>query len=196
MTFHVFKDEALTEQISEGDHSNPDDDVFDGAAGDSKDRQLFIANEQATLAVGLDETSSTILLSAPRFSDGDILILDTEQMQVVSGGGTATLTVIRGFGTTSAAAHVMGTTIYAAYDYGELTITPSDISGPSEASWIRVASSQIELDTATPGGFLNLGSKPHHTTLSFWRRITVPPNTPVQKKTDLALQYQASKHPI
>jgi len=33
-------------------------------------------------------------------------------------------------------------------------------------------------------------------TLSFWRRCTVPPGTPVQNKTDLKLRLTGTENPI
>ena len=68
MPIHLYEDAGLTEQISEGDFSNPDDDTYNGTDGDSKDKELFIANEWGTLAadVALGETS--IELSEARFA--------------------------------------------------------------------------------------------------------------------------------
>ena len=88
MSIHIYKDEALTQQVSEGDMTSPDTDTFDGSAGESRERRLFVANEQTTLSQALDAIQSTIFLAAPRFADGDVIIIGSEQMRVISGGGT------------------------------------------------------------------------------------------------------------
>ena len=49
---------------------------------------------------------------------------------------------------------------------------------------------------ATPGAALSLGDKAHDQTLTFWRRCTVPPDTPVQNKLDLKLRLTGTEAPI
>ncbi|MHB9038472.1 MAG: hypothetical protein ACYC64_17610, partial [Armatimonadota bacterium] len=95
MSLHLYIDAELTQQISEGDMTSPDSDTLDGSNGESKDRQLFVANEQTTLSAALDAVQSAIALAAPRFADGDVIIIDSEEMRVVSGGGTTAITVQR-----------------------------------------------------------------------------------------------------
>ena len=196
MTLHLYLDAALTNPISEGDHSNPDKDLFNGSDGEAKDRLLYLANEQTTLSSGLDEVTTVLPLASPVFANGDILAIGTEQLRIISDGGTTTPTVERGYGGTTPITHSSGDAVYAGYDYADLTITPLDMDGADETSWITLGIDLADLDTNTPGTPLNLSAKTHQTTHSFWRRITVPANTPVQNKTDLRLQISATQNPI
>ena len=182
---HLYKDAALTQKISEGDLSSPDDDIYNGTDGESKDRELFVANEQTTLAAALGIVATTVLLTEPRFANGDILVVDSEQMRVSAGGGTTTLTVVRGASGTIAVSHTAGTRLYTAASYNSLDVSVVDNSGTSEASWIRLSKTQSGLDTAVPGASLTLGSKAWNATVSFWRRVTVPAGSAIENKTDL-----------
>jgi len=188
MSIHIYKDAGLTEQVSEGDMTSPDMDTLDGSTGESKDRQLFIANEQTTLPQALDAVSSAIAIAAPRFSDGEVIIIDSEEMRVISGGGTTTLTVQRAIYGTQPASHAQGAKVYSACNYSGLTVEIVDTSGTDESSWCALALMQEELDEAVAGQALFLGDKSFNSTISFWRRITVPADTPVENKTDLKLR--------
>ena len=195
MAIHLYEDSALTQQVSEGDLSNPDDDTYNGTDGEAKDKELFLANEQTTLAAPLASGETSLQLSEPRFTDGEVII-DNEQMRVLSGGGSTTLGVERGYGGTTPAAHTAGTSVYSGYDYTGLVVEPVDTAGGDESGWYALALTQAELDTATPGSPLTLGDKPHDVTVSFWRRCTVPAGTPVQNKTDLKLRVTGTENPI
>jgi len=61
MAIHLFEDSALTQQISEGDLTNPDDDTYNGTDGESKDKELFLANEQSALASPLASGETSLL---------------------------------------------------------------------------------------------------------------------------------------
>lgn len=196
MAIHLFEDSALTQQISEGDLTNPDDDTYNGTDGESKDKELFLANEQSALASPLASGETSLQLAEPRFTDGEVIIVDAEQMRILSGGGTTTLGVERGYGGTTAAAHNAGAVVYSGYDYTGLVLEPVDTAGGDESGWYALAATQADLDTAVPGDPLNLGDKPHDTTISFWRRCTVPPGTAVQNKTDLKLRITGTENPI
>lgn len=196
MAIHLYLDEALTQQISEGDFSRPEAESYNGTDGDIKDRQLYVANEQTNLASAIDAAQTAIALAEPRFADGELIIIDGEQMLVESGGGTANLTVQRGVGNTASTAHDAGTTVYSGYDYTGLVLDPIDETGTDESVWYRLALTQAELDTATQGAPLNLGDKAFQQTLSFWRRCTVLPGTPVQNKLDIKLRLTGTENPI
>ena len=196
MAIHLFEDSALTQQISEGDLTNPDDDTYNGTDGESKDKELFLANEQSALASPLASGETSLQLAEPRFTDGEVIIVDAEQMRILSGGGTTTLGVERGYGGTTAAAHNAGAAVYSGYDYTGLVLEPVDTAGGDESGWYALAATQPDLDAAVPGDPLNLGDKPHDTTISFWRRCTVPPGTAVQNKTDLKLRITGTENPI
>ena len=196
MAIHLFKDSELTQQISEGTLANPDSDTYDGTDGESKDRELFLANEQTVLAANITSTQTNITLASARFADGDTIIIDTEQMIVTAGGGTTSLTVQRGQNGTAKATHTSGSAVYSALGYTTLKVKPVDSSGSDESNWCKVALTQVELDTATPGAEISLGDKAHNLTLSFWRRFTVPASTPVQNKTDLKLRITGVEAPV
>jgi len=196
MAIHLYEDITLTLQVSEGDLANPDDDIYNGTDGEAKDKELFVANEQTILAAALASGETSLQLSAPLFTDGEIIIIDDEQMRILSGGGTTVLAVERGYGGTTPAAHDAGAAVYSGYDYTGMVIEPVDVAGGDESDWYVLALTQAGLDTAVGGAPLNLGDKAHDVTLSFWRRCTVPPGTPVQNKTDLKLRLTGTENPI
>lgn len=196
MAIHLFKDAELTQQVSEGSMTSPDSDTYNGTDGESKDRELFLANDQTTLASAISAAATAIALSEPRFADGETIIIGGEQMLVVSGGGTASLIVERGYAGTAAGNHSSGTKVYSAYNYTGLLIQPIDNTGSSEASWVKLAVDQAGLDAAVAGESLILGDKAHNATLSFWRRVTVPAGTPVQNKTDIKLRVTGTESPV
>ncbi|MEN6358289.1 MAG: hypothetical protein ABFD83_14545 [Armatimonadota bacterium] len=188
MSIHLYIDAQLSQQISEGDLTNPDSDTFDGSNGDNKDRQLFVANEQTTLAEVLDAVQSAMVLAVPRFSDGEVIMIDSEEMRVVSGGGTTTLMVQRALYGTQPAAHAQDAIVYSACNYSSLLLEPVDTSGTDESSWCKLALTQAGLDAAVPGGGIFLSDKSFNETISFWRRISVPAGISAQKKTDIKLR--------
>ena len=197
MAIHLYEDIILTQRISEGDLTNPDDDTYNGTDGETKDKELFVANEQTILAAAMASGATSLQLSAPLFTDGEIIIVDDEQMRILSGGGTTVLAVERGYGGTTPAAHDAGAAVYSGYDYTGLVIEPVDIiAGGNESVWYALALTQAGLGTAVGGAPLNLGDKAHDMTISFWRRCTVPSGTPVQNKTDLKLRLTGTENPI
>jgi hypothetical protein len=196
MAVHLYEDNALTQQVSEGDLSNPDDDIYNGTDGESRDKELFLANEQTTLAAALASGETSLQLDQPRFANNEVIIIGTEQMHIQSGGGTTTLGVERGYGGTTPAAHAAGASVYSGYDYTGLVVEPVDTAGGDESAWYALAPTQAELDAATLGAPLNLGDKPHDVTISFWRRCSVPAGTAVQNKTDLKLRITGTENPI
>lgn len=196
MTLHIYLDAALTQPVSEGDGSRPDADSYNGTDGEARDRQLFVANEQGALAAPLDAAETQLELTAPRFQDGEIVVVGSEQLRIISGGGTSSLTVERGASGSTPSAHEAGAAVYSAYDYAGLSVQPIDTSGADESGWYRLALTQAGLDGAAPGASLNIGDKPHTQTISFWRRCTVPPATAVQNKLDLKLRLSGVEQPI
>lgn len=196
MAIHLFKDAGLTQQVSEGTLESPDSDVFNGTDGESKDRQLYLANEQTALASDIDGAVTTITLAVARFADGEVIIIDTEQMHITSGGGTTELIVERGYAGTSGDNHSSGTKVYSGYNYSDLAVLPVDEVGSSEAAWVKLAANQAGLESAVAGASLALGNKVHNSILAFWRRVTVPAGTPVQNKTDIKLRLTGTESPI
>lgn len=196
MAIHLYEDSELTMQVSEGDFSNPDDDSYNGTNGETKDKELFLANEQTILAAMLPSGAVTLELSDPCFANNELIVIDDEQMLIVSGGGTALLSVQRGYGGTTPAVHNAGAVVYSGYNYTGVIIEPVDVSGSDESDWYTLAATQAGLDAAVPGAALPIGNKTYEQTLSFWRRCVVPAGTPVQNKTDLKLRITGTESPI
>jgi hypothetical protein len=192
----MYKDAALTERLSGGGGANPDEDTYNGTYGQSHDRQLFLANEQVALAEEVDASATTLTLQAPAFSDDETIIVDAEQMKVLSGGGTTSITLTRGYAGTTAASHAAGAIVYSGYNYSEISVAVVDMAGIDESSWYSFAVTQAGLADALPGEPLQLADKTYTEVLSFWRRCTVPPDTPVQNKTDLRMRVSGVEHPI
>lgn len=193
MSVHLYLNPELTERISEGDMTNPDADTFDGGLGESKDRQIFIANEQATLASAVTEDATELSISAPMSHDGDYIIIESEIVKVISGGGTTALTVERGVCATTRSAHPESTMLYSAVRCTDLVVSPIDDSGTDETTWCALAMTQEGLDLTVPGEQLIIGDKEYNQTISFWRRITVPPGTPLQNNTDLKFRVTGTE---
>ncbi|MCE5322362.1 hypothetical protein LLG46_03485 [bacterium] len=196
MSIHLYRNTDLTDQISEGTMANPDSDIYNGSDGESKDRELFIANEQTALATAMNSSQIDVQLSYPRFINDEAIIIGSEQMRILSGGGTTNLTVERGYGGTTPTSHSSGTKVYSGYDYTGLVVQVLDTTDSDESSWCRLAATQTDLDSATPGAQLILGDKAHAAKLSFWRRIAVPAGTPVQNKIDIKLKILGTEYPI
>ena len=192
---YLYTDAALTDRLS-ADGSNPDADTYNGTYGQARDRQLFLANEQVELAAALDESATTVTLLATSFADDEVVLIDAEQMKVLSGGGTTSLTVERGYAGSVAASHAAGATVYSGYNYTGITVSAVDAAGSDESGWYTFALTQVGLADAVPGVALQLADKAYSEMLSFWRRCTVPPGTPVQTKTDLRMRVIGVENPI
>lgn len=189
---HIYKDTELTQQISEGDMANPDLDTFNGPAGETKDRMLFLANEQTLLERQIDSNETKLPLRDARFQDGDYLIINSELMRVTAGGGTREVQVQRGLAVPSTP-HLQGTVVYTACNYQDLVLQPIDVSGTDETAWCILAKTREELETSIPGSSLSFDSKVYNETLKFWRRITVPQGTPMQNKVDLKIRITGTE---
>ena len=63
MAIHLYLDEGLTQQISEGDFSRPEAESYNGTDGDIKDRQIYVANEQTSLPSVIDAAQTAIALA-------------------------------------------------------------------------------------------------------------------------------------
>ena len=196
MAIRLYKDAELTLPLSDGGWSNPDLDAFDGTHGESHDRELYLANEHAVLADSIDAETLTLFLETAYFGNDEVVIVDAEQMKIVAGGGTTELTVQRGYAGTLAAPHELGATVYSGYNYTGISVGTVDSAGPDDTAWYSFAVSRQELNTVQPGVPLALADKTYQQTLSFWRRCTVPPGTPVQNKTDLRILVTGVENPI
>ena len=134
MSVHLYEDNALTQQVSEGDLSNPDDDIYNGTDGESKDKELYLANEQSALAAPLASGETSLQLDQPRFANNEVIIIGTEQMRIQAGGGTTTLGVERGYGATTPAAHAAGIEIRPVTGYVQKVIRYRFFDKPTATS--------------------------------------------------------------
>lgn len=185
-SIRIYKDAALTQPLDVAGGSVLDEDTYNGTSGEAKEAQLWLANEVSWLDGGIDASVTSIAIDPAAFTNDDVILIDSEQMRVVSGGGTVSLTVQRAYNGTSAATHTDGTIVYAAYDFNTVVITPTDSSGTDESTWVRLATTQVGLSSAVDGAALSVGTKACATSYTFWRRITVPAATAVQNKVDLS----------
>ena len=175
---------------------SPDSDTYNGTDGESRDRQLFIANEQTTLTGGLNNSQTNVTLAQARFAIGEVVMVDSEQMLVTAGGGTTALTVQRGYNGTAAATHSNGAAIYSAFNYTSLKVKPIDVSGSDESAWCKLAPTKPSLLLRQPVPSSSWATKPMNITSSFWRRFTVPAGTPVQNKLDIKLRITGTETPV
>lgn len=200
MSIQLYKNSELTDIVSgEGSMTNPDTDIYNGTTGDSQSKELFLANAHSKLDDGIDASTTTITLADDAeevgLVTGLIIIIDDEQMLVEAHDG-AELTVQRGYSGTTPDDHDDEADVFSAYNYTSLVVSPVDVSGSDESSWVRLALTSGGLDEATPGAALSLPNKQYFETVSFFRRITVPPETGVQNKTDLRLRIAAVENPV
>lgn len=71
----------------------------------------------------------------------------------------------------------------------DLEVTPHDLDGSDESTWIKLATTQGGLGAAVAGDPLSYGSDLVPTdTYTFWERMTVPASTPAEDKQDLCLR--------
>jgi len=171
-----------------GVHTQPDEDDFDGTAGEAKERKLILAPAQTTLVEDIDDSQTEIKISAAVFDDSNhsyVLVVsgeNSEIMQITGAFGITTLTVTRGDSPISASA---SDSIFSAYTYENIVIQASDESGSDETGWFTyapdVAGSPGEYGASlNPSNFTD----PKTDSYAFWRKVTVPVSV-TQKKSDM-----------
>lgn len=122
----------------DGAFTQPDEDDYDGSAGEAVEKKLFLAPAQTTLAYDIDDVQTQIEVSHAVFDNSNFphIIIGSETMEITDGIDTTTLTVIRGV---SPAAHSADDAVYNAYSYYGITIQASDEEGTDESSYITYA---------------------------------------------------------
>lgn len=205
MALHLYEDEQLTRPLSEGDMTAPDFALFDGEHGSYADKQLYVAVEHTALTEALTDSATLVQVQdTHRFRDGETIIVDDEQMLVLSGGGTQQLTVQRGHNETSPVSHEAGKVVYSGYNYLVYSVAGVEVSGETTRSclWCQLSLVRENLGGAVFGQALLLasGNQPtlvhQNQTLTFWRRFTCPPNTPVQYKVNVKFQVLGIEIPM
>ena len=171
-----------------GAFTKPDDDDYNGKAGEAKEQKLVLAPAQTTLAEDIDDVQTRIKINHAIFDDSDypyIIVVsgeNTEIMEITDGSGTTTLEVTRGDSPISASAD---DPVYNAYDYQIIKIQASDEEGSDESSYVQYAPDS----GGSPGSYVsslspaNL-SDPTSDSYTFWRKITIPAGN-AERKTDL-----------
>ena len=206
MALHIYEDQQITKQLSEGDMSAADFSLLEGQIGSYSDKKLFVANENTHLAADISGSNTVISFAqSGRFANGQVIVIDEEQMLITSGGGTAAATVQRGYNDTAPVGHAHDTVVYSGYYYLILGVVGMDVSPeyPVPSSWCQLALTQEGLSQAVPGEAVSWGQAPipisvklHNQTLSFWRRVTCPAGTPVQYKTNIKWRVWGIELPI
>lgn len=197
MSIALYKDEALTDQVSRnGSMDNPTvTEIADGSIGGNDEDFLVAAAEQTTLAAAVTTVGQTeIELTAARFADTrfDLILLGDaggEIAKITAGFGTTTLTVIREW-KGSAGTYAIGEAVKAAYDYTSVVVSVNDneqVATDDESDWRQYAPDAA----GSPGSYgaagasINLGNIANSDTVKFWFKDTVPASTSPQRKTDL-----------
>lgn len=141
MPLRGFEEEALTNIITlEGDFSNSDDHEADGDSGQTLTRLLYIAMFQRLLSGGVDASQTDIELDAVWCSDDgkNIAICESEKMLVTAGFGTTSITVVRGYHSTTKASHADTTAFRRCYKAlaNEASVKGEDNYSSDESDWI------------------------------------------------------------
>lgn len=180
----LYKEITLDTMVSlEGSFANADaTDSIDGLTGGTDTAQLWAATEQTTLAADLDDSALILSLTAVRFAGSSYLVLrcEDELMLITSNGGTTAPRVTRGYGDSTAAAHVAGTRVYAAYEYQMATVTAVETGGADTNYTV-----DYSLDSVSFSASLALGYIGYNDSVKLYRRVTVEADTPTAIKTDI-----------
>lgn len=190
----LYDNVGLTSMISsEGNISNPDDETdIDGDTGEEREKQLWAAVAQTTLNGGIDDSTTTVVVTAAvfRWADARVIKVDDELMMVTAGYSPAgtSLTVVRGWNNTTAASHLTGAAVRLAYDCTDLEISCRDneqvVTG-DESTWVEYCADNAGAPDENWAATLDLGDLDYDESVTFWRRVTVPAETSAQSKQDL-----------
>ena len=105
--------------------------------------RLVILGRNSTLGAAISSTTTTtitVATAALTAAKGDLLIVDSELMEVASGEGTTSLTVTRGRHDTAAATHTNGATIRRA----SLLNIDSVVNVGGRNHWLDVATQEVK----------------------------------------------------
>jgi len=193
MSMRVYLTNSVAaDPVSESDLSNPIFFQINPDIDPDDEKTLYLANERATLLGDMNEGVTDIAIVEPhRFANGDYIIIGTEIMKIVAGGGTTSLNVARGQTGSTAAAHVAGDIVYSGYNYSDLSLKYQDTDGTDETNWTRLAWVGGDLDLVADGNEITQPSKLFNEVLEFKMRMTVPNTEPVHYKNDLVLRVTA-----
>lgn len=193
MSMRVYLTNSVAaDPVSENDLSNPIFFQINPDIDPDDEKTLYLANERATLLGDINENVTLVTLVEPhRFSDGDYIIIGTEIMKIISGGGTTNLNVARAQTGSVAVSHSAGDIVYSGYNYSDLSLKYQDIDGTDETNWTRLAWAGGDLSLVPDGNEITQPSKLFNEVLEFKMRMTVPNTEPVHYKNDLVLRVTA-----
>lgn len=188
-----------TQVTKDGDYTTPDSETsLDGTAGETVYEALWIALDQTTLAAAITSTTATtITLTAARFPDTNysVIRIGTEKMLITAGHGTTSLTVTRGYNSTTAATHANAAAVYASYDCTSVTIDCVDNTGTDQSSWMTFCDDD---GAGSPDGSYSAPHTPddgeilYNESKAIWRKLVVPASTAATYKRDLILRISAT----
>ena len=191
----LYKEVTLDTMVAlEGSFANADaTDSIDGIAGGTDTEELWAASEQTTLAAELSATSLRPVLTSARFAGSSYLLLrcEDELMLVTSKGGTTTPRVERGYASSTAAVHAVGTRIYSAYDYSRAWITETE-TGDADTDYVV----EYSLDNVTFASTIGLGTFTYDDSVKLYRKVTVAADTPAALKIDIVHRLSAGIDPV
>jgi hypothetical protein len=195
--YTVYEDATLLLPVTpEGNLTNPDEeDDLDADAGETGViKALWCAAVQTTLAAAIsDAVTTTITLAAAVFkwTDCPVIKIDSELLYVTAGLSPAgvTLTVVRGWNGTTAAAHSNGAVVYMAYNATNLIIDCRDnetaVTGDNSASVMYCLDSGGSPDGNWQATLTLGASLAYNSSIAFHRRKTVTAGSDSLSETDL-----------
>lgn len=193
MPLRAFEEAAITNVFTlTGDFSYSENSEADGDAGQTLTRLLYITFFQRLLSGGIDANQTSITLNLAWTADDgkNIAICENEKMLVTAGWGTTSITVIRGYHSTTKASHSDTTPFRSCYKAlaNEATVKAVDIEGTDQSGWVTYClapagvpdeSYSAEL-TLKAGGDIEPGE-----TIIVERKIVVPASWDPEDKQDL-----------
>lgn len=76
------------------------------------------------------------------------------------------------------------------------TIFPYDLGAGGKQLWVKLAATQVGLDSAPAGGAISFVDLDPGDTTSVWERMTVPPSTPLENVTDVTVRIQSQVYDV
>jgi len=191
----IYEDVDLTELVTaEGSLTNPDDETdLNGDDGDEAVKALWCAVIQSQLAAGINDVVTELEVDNAyfRFTDLPVIKIDDELMYVTAGLSPAstTLTVIRGWNSTTAATHLIDARVYMAYNVENVVVVCRDneqvVTG-DESSYVTYC---LDDGLGDPDGSysaeLALGDIDYDESVAFHRKVVIPEDTDAVSKQDL-----------
>lgn len=194
--YGIYKDSDLTILISqENNLTSPDTESdLNGDDGETAVKALFCAVIQSQLAAAITDTEETEIEvdnAYFRFTDLSVIKIGDELMYVTGGLSPAgtTLTVIRGWNSTTKATHLIDARVYMAYNVENVAVVCRDneqvVTG-DESSYVTYC---LDDGEGEPDGSysaeLSLGDIDYDESVAFHRKVIIPESSDAESKQDL-----------